>query len=203
LHEPQTDFEVPLVQLVHLMKGGEPVRISKRTGDLVELRDVLDEVGPDAARLTFLLQSIDSPQTFDLDVVASQAMENPVFYVQMAYARLRSIERVAAERKVERIPLSDADLGRLTHERELDVLRVLSTLNDVVTSACVDRTPHRITTWVRDLAGAVHGFYHDCYVLGDGIEPELTQARLWLIEAASIGLAIGLDLLGVRAPESM
>jgi arginyl-tRNA synthetase len=203
LGHDDADFETPLVQLVHLMKSGQPVRISKRTGDLVELRDVLDEVGPDAARLTFLLQSIDSPQTFDLDVVASQAMENPVFYVQMAHARIRSIERVAGERGVERVALADADLSALTHERELEVLRVLSTLPDVLVSACTDRAPHRVTTWVRELAGAVHGFYHDCYVLGDDIPPALTQARLWLVEAAAIGLAIGLDLLGVGAPDSM
>jgi arginyl-tRNA synthetase len=196
-------FQVPLVQLVHLMKSGEPVRISKRTGDIIELGEVLDEVGPDAARLTFLLQSVDSPQTFDLDLVASQAMENPVFYVQMAYARLRSIVRVAGERGVDRAALDTVELDRLGHERELDVLRALATLPEVVAAACADRTPHRITTWVRELAGAVHGFYHDCYVLGDDVPPELTQARLWLVEGATVGLAVGLDLLGVGAPESM
>jgi arginyl-tRNA synthetase len=201
-HDPAT-LEVPIVQLVNLMKGGQPVRLSKRTGDIVELRDVLDEVGPDAARLTFLLQSIDSPQTFDLDLVSSQAMDNPVYYVQMAYARIRSIKRKAAEVGVERQALVQVDRGLLTHGRELDVLRALSTLADVLGAACADRAPHRVTTWVRELAGAVHGFYHDCYVLGDGVSPELTQARMWLVEAAEIGLAIGLGLLGVGAPESM
>jgi arginyl-tRNA synthetase len=196
-------LDVPIVQLVNLMKGGEPVRLSKRTGDIVELREVIDEVGPDAARLTFLLQSIDSPQTFDLDVVSSQAMDNPVFYVQMAYARIRSIKRRAAELGVDRRPLAQVDLDQLGLDRELDLLRALSALPDVLATACADRAPHRVTTWVRELAGAVHGFYHDCYVLGDGIDPELTQARLWLVEAAEIGLAIGLDLLGVGAPESM
>ena len=121
-HDP-AEFEVSIVQLMKLMRGGEAVRISKRTGDIVELREVIDEVGPDAARLTFLLQSIDSPQTFDLDVVTSQAMENPVFYVQMAHARLRSIERRAAEQGVARLALGEVDLGQLAHERELDVLR--------------------------------------------------------------------------------
>jgi arginyl-tRNA synthetase len=185
------------------MRGGEEVRLSKRAGDIIELRDVIDEVGPDAARLTFLLQSIDSPQTFDLEVVASQAMDNPVFYVQMAYARIRSIKRVAVERAVERAPLADVDLTLLTDERELDVLRALSELPETVLLATKDRAPHKITTWVRELAGAFHGFYHDCYVLGEGISPELTQARLWLVEAAETGLAIGLDLLGVSAPEQM
>ena len=119
------------------------------------------------------------------------------------HARIRSIERVAAERGVARVALDDTDLSLLGHDRELEVLRVLSTLPDVLRSACADRTPHRVTTWVRELAGAVHGFYHDCYVLGDEIPPPLTQARLWLVEAAAVGLAIGLDLLGVGAPDSM
>ena len=201
-HDP-AELEVSIVQLVQLMKGGEPVKLSKRAGDIVELRDVLDLVGPDAARLTYLLQSIDSPQTFDIDVVASQAMDNPVFYVQMAYARLRSIQRVAAERGIERVPFAASDPTLLVHERELEVLRTLSVLPEVLAAAAADRTPHRIATWVRELAGTVHGFYHDCHVMGDGVSPELTQARLWLVDAAETGLAIGLDLLGVSAPDSM
>jgi len=101
------------------------------------------------------------------------------------------------------VPFAEVDRSLLVHERELEVLRDLSLLPEVVAAAANDRAPHRITTWVRELAGSVHGFYHDCYVLGDGISPELTQARLWLMEAAEVGLAIGLDLLGVSAPESM
>jgi arginyl-tRNA synthetase len=201
-HDP-AELECAIIQLVNLLKGGQPVRFSKRAGDVVELADVLDEVGPDAARLTYLLQSIDSTQNFDFDLVTSQANENPVFYIQMAYARIQSIFRVAAERGVERAPLADVDLSLLVHERELDVLRALSELPDTVVTAATDRAPHRITTWVRELAGAVHGFYHDCYVMGEGVSPELTQARLQLVEAASVGLAIGLDLLGVSAPDQM
>ena len=121
------------------------MKLSKRTGDIIELRDVLDEMGPDAARLTYLLQSIDTPQTFDFDVVKSEAMENPVFYVQMAYARIRSIKRVAEERGVTRDPLTDVDLSLLTHERELDVLRSLSELPDIVLLAARERAPHKIT----------------------------------------------------------
>jgi arginyl-tRNA synthetase len=201
-HDP-AELDFAIIQLVNLLKGGEPVRFSKRAGDIVELADVLDEVGPDAARLTYLLQSIDSTQTFDYDLVTSQANDNPVFYVQMGYARIQSIFRVAAERGVDRLPLAEVDLSLLTHERELDVLRALSELPDTVVTAAADRAPHRITTWVRELAGAVHGFYHDCYVMGEGVSPELTQARLQLVEGASVGLAIGLDLLGVSAPDQM
>jgi arginyl-tRNA synthetase len=196
-------FEVPIVQLVKLERGGKEVRLSKRTGELVELREVIDEVGPDAARLTFLLQSVDTKQTFDLEVVASQAMENPVFYVQMAHARIAGIARVAGEHGVERLPLGATDLALLTHERELEVLRKLSELPETLAVALADRAPHKITTWVRELADRFHGFYHDCYVIHPDVSAELAQARLWLVESARVGLAIGLDLLGVTAPESM
>jgi arginyl-tRNA synthetase len=201
-HNPD-ELEIILGQLVTLVRGGEEVRLSRRAGTFVTLAEVIDEVGPDAARLTFLLQSIDTKQGFDIDVVRSQAMENPVYYVQYAHARISSIERVADERSVERQPLANVDLSLLTHERELDVLRSLAELPEVVRMACVDRAPHKVTTWVRELAGRFHGFYHDCYVMGTDVPSELTQARLWLVEAARVGLAIGLDLLGVSAPESM
>jgi arginyl-tRNA synthetase len=197
------ELECIITQLVNLTRAGEPVRLSKRAGDIIELRDVVQEVGPDATRLTYLLQSVDSTQTFDLELAKSQAMDNPVYYVQMAYARLRSIGRVAAERGVERVDAEKVDRSLLVHERELDVLRSLSTLPEVVALAATDRAPHRITTWLREHAAAVHGFYHDCYVLGEGISAELTQARLLLVDTAEVGLRIGLDLLGVYAPESM
>lgn len=201
-HDPSL-LEVEIVQMVDLVEDGEPVKISKRSGNLVELRDIVEEVGADAARLTYLLQSLDSRQTVDLAVVASQGMDNPVYYVQMAHARIHGIARRAAEAGVDRGPLDDADLELLVHERELEVLRTLSELPEVLRIACEDRAPHRVTTWVRELAGAFHGFYHDCYVIGDGVDVELSRARLWLVEAARIGLGIGLDVLGVSAPEQL
>ena len=130
-------------------------------------------------------------------------MDNPVYYVQMAYARIRSIQRMAVDRGVERQPFDSVEPSRLTHEREVALLRSLSQLPEVLEAACRERAPHKVTTWVRDLAGAFHGFYHDCYVLHDDNPAELVQARLWLVEAASIGLAIGLDLLGVTAPDRL
>jgi arginyl-tRNA synthetase len=201
-HDPDA-LEVEIVQMVDLLKDGRPMKLSKRAGTIVELRDIVDEVGADAARLTYLLGSIDSRQTIDLAVVASQGMENPVFYVQMAHARIHGITRKATAAGFARGPLAGADLSLLTHERELAVLRTLAALPDLVRLACEDRAPHKVTTWVRELAGAFHGFYHDCYVVGDGVAPELTEARLWLVESARVGLSIGLDLLGVTAPESM
>jgi arginyl-tRNA synthetase len=200
-HRPD-ELEIILGQLVTLLRGGLEVRLSKRSGEMVLLEDLIEAVGPDVARLTFLLQSLDTRQSIDLDLITSQSNENPVFYVQYAHARIHSIGRRAAEAGIERAPFASIDPGLLVHDRELDLLRKLSELPEVVALACADRAPHKVTTWVRELADRFHGFYHDCYVIGD-VPPDLTQARLWLVEAARTGLAIGLDLLGVSAPESM
>ena len=196
-------LEVVVTQLVRLERDGEEVRLSKRTGDLIELRDVIDEVGADAARFTYLLQSMDTAPTFDLAKAAAQVMENPVFYVQMAHARVCSIAARAQADGVERLSIDQVDLSLLVHERELEIMRQLSTLGEVIAAAAEERAPHRMTSWLRDFAAAVHSFYHDCYVVGTGIAPELTQARLVLIDAARVGLAVGLGTLGVSAPESM
>ena len=154
-------------------------------------------------RLTYLLQSVDSPQTVDLDLIVAQSNENPVFYVQMANARIHSISRVAAERKIQRTAAQDVDLSLLVHERELEILRALYLLPEAVELAARDRAPHKITTWVRELAAAVHGFYHDCPVLSEETPDGLRQARWLLADAAGSGLRVGLDLLGVTAPEQM
>ncbi|HEX5615906.1 MAG TPA: arginine--tRNA ligase [Acidimicrobiia bacterium] len=193
--------EILLGQLVKLVRDGVEVKLSKRAGTVVTLADILDEVDPDAARLTFLMQSIDTPLTFDLEVVTAQSMDNPVYYVQMAHARMASIGRRAREHGVTRSPLADVDLGRLDHEREHDLLRAMAQYPDVVTDAALTRAPHKITGWVRDFASRFHGFYHDCRVLTD--DDELTQARLWLGEACRIVLADALSLLGVHAPDEM
>ena len=201
LGHPAGEPEVLLGQLVKLMRGGEPVRISKRAGTVVTLADILDEVDPDVCRLTFLLQGIDTAQTFDLDVVTAQSMENPVYYVQYAHARIASIARQAAARGVTRLPLLDTNLAPLTHERELDLLRALAVFPEIVGEAAALRAPHRVSTWVRDFAARFHGFYRDCRVISD--DAALTQARLWLAEACRLGLAAALAILGVGAPEEM
>jgi arginyl-tRNA synthetase len=203
LGHPPEDLEVVITQMVRLERAGQEVRISKRSGDLITLRELIEEVGADAVRLTYLLQSVDSPQTVDLDLVVRESNENPVFYVQMANARLRSIERVAAERGLRRRPLDEVDLTRLEHDRELELLRQLYVLPEVVELAARERAPHKVATWVRELAAAVHGFYHDCPVLHPDTPEEVRQARWWLTDAAGVGLRVGLGLLGVSAPESM
>jgi arginyl-tRNA synthetase len=192
-------LEIRLGQLVSLAGG----RISKRAGNAVDLDDLVDDIGPDAMRLLSLVNSIDQATTVDLDKVRAESKESPVYYVQMAYARIAGITREAVKRHVTRQPLAQTDLGLLGHERELDVLRALSELPEVVEAACLERAPHKVTTWVRELADRFHGFYHDCYVLHPDVPEPLTQARLWLVEAARVGFAIGLGLLGVTAPERM
>jgi arginyl-tRNA synthetase len=175
--------------------------MSKRTGNIVSLADILDEVDPDVCRLTFLLQGIDTAQTFDLDVVTAQSMENPVYYVQYAHARIASIGRKAVVSKIERLPILDVNLAPLTHERELDLLRALAVYPEIVAEAAGLRAPHRVTTWVRDFAAKFHAFYRDCRVISDDVA--LTQGRLWLAEASRLGLKHALDLLGVHAPDEM
>ncbi len=192
-------LEVKIGQMVSLASG----RMSKRLGNTVDLSELINDIGPDATRLLTLLSSVDAAPTIDLDIIREQSRENPVYYVQYAHARIASIHRVAAERGVERMPLVDVDIALLVHDRELDILRTLVELPDVMVAALEERAPHKVTTWVRELADRFHGFYHDCYVMGEGVSPALTQARLWLVEAVRIGLAIGLDVLGVHAPDSM
>lgn len=201
-HDPDAT-EILLGQLVTVQRGGTELRMGKRQGDFVELAEVLDEVGPDVARLSFLLQSIDTRQVFDLDTVVANSMENPVYYVQYAHARIWSINRKAEEAGIVRARFGEVDLSPIAHERELDLLRLLADLPDVVADACAARAPHKVSNWVRDLAGRFHGFYHDCRVLGEGVPPEVTQARLWLVESVRVGLAVGLELLGATTPESM
>ncbi len=203
LGHDRSDLEIVITQLVNLQRDGREVRLSKRTGEMVELAELVDEVGADAARFTYLLLSVDSPQTFDMDLVASQVNENPVFYVQYAHARIHSVVLRAAAEGIGREPLADSDLSVLVHPRELEILRYLHELPDVVARACQERAPHQVTAWVRDLASAFHGFYHDCRVFGDGMHPSTTQARLWLLEGVRIGLAVAMDLLGVGAPTEM
>ncbi len=198
---PTGEPEVLLGQLVKLERAGQLVRLSRRAGNVITLADILDDVDPDVARLTFLLQGIDTTQTFDLDVVTSQSMENPVYYVQYAHARIASIGRKAAERGISRLPILETSLAPLVHDRELDLLRALEAYPRVLAEAAELRAPHRVTTWVRDFAKSFHGFYRDCRVISD--DAALTQARLWLAEASRLGLANALAILGVHAPDEM
>jgi arginyl-tRNA synthetase len=188
-------------QMVNLVRGGEPVKMSKRAGDYVTFDDLVDEVGKDAARYTMLRFSIDAPLNFDLDAVVRQSMDNPVYYVQYAHARIASVLRTGREQGFEPRPVEQADLGLLTHPTEGALLRQLAGFEELVAVATVQRAPHRLTRYAEDLAASFHRFYGECRVLSD--DPELSSARWWLCVATRQVLANTLALAGVEAPERM
>jgi arginyl-tRNA synthetase len=192
-------FEVALVQLVKVMKGGEEVRMSKRSGEFVTLRDLLEWVGVDATRYFFLMRPGQSPFTFDVDLARKQTDENPIFYVQMAHARMSGIFRVAG-----RTPESASGavaLDALVADEDMELLKKLAVFPDALAKAARVREPHRITDYLEDLARVTHGWYHKCRVLG---EPPATEAaRLALARAARVVLGNGLGLLGLSAPDRM
>ena len=192
-------FEVALVQLVKVMKGGEEVRMSKRSGEFVTLRDLVDWVGVDATRYFFLMRPPQSPFTFDVDLARRQTDENPIFYVQMAHARMSGIFRVA-----ERTPESasgEVSLDALPAPEDMELLKKLAVFPEVVARSARSREPHKVTDYLEDLARISHGWYHKCRVLG---EPPATEAaRLALARAARTVLANGLRLLGLSAPDRM
>jgi len=188
-----------LYQLVTLRRGGDIVRLSKRTGDMVSLGDVLDEIGPDAVRFLLLTRSADSQMDLDLDLAKEQSSENPVYYVQYAHARIASILRYA-----EHIDYSDGDVSLLGHPAELDLIRQMLRFPDVVEKAATGLSPHHLPYYALELAGTFHPFYKQCRVVSSLPEDmPLNKARLKLVAAAKIVLARALSLSGVSAPDSM
>jgi len=190
-----------LYQLVTLKRGGEVVRLSKRTGDIITLREVMEEVGPDAVRFFLVSRAAESQMDFDLDLAKAQSSENPVYYVQYAHARIHSILKVAEERGFN---TQDGDVSLLTHPMELALIRKMLILPEVVESAAVTLSPHHLAPYAQDLAAQFHLFYRDCRVVST--EPEeraLSAARLKLVTAAGLVLARTLHLLGMSAPEHM
>jgi arginyl-tRNA synthetase len=198
LSYPPDFFHVEIVQLVRVMRGGEEVRFSKRSGDFVTLRELFDETGVDAARYFFLMKRGDSQFVFDVDLAKSQTDENPVFYVQMAHARMSGIFRVAAK-SPESVRADGVDLAVLIQPEELELIKELAEFPAVVGRAAAAYEPHRITGYLEGLARIAHAWYHKYRVLG---EPE-EAARLVLARAVQQVLANGLTLLGIGAPERM
>jgi arginyl-tRNA synthetase len=198
---PADALEIPIGQFVNVVRAGEQVRMSKRAGDFVTLEELVDEVGPDVARYHFLRSSMDQTIDFDLDEVVKQSMENPVYYVQYAHARVASILRNADESGFEPGEPQDAALDLLTEPTELELLRRLSELPQVVAEAADLRAPHRLSRYAEDLAGSFHRFYTECRVLG--VREDLGRARYWLAVAAKRVLVNALALLRVSAPERM
>lgn len=195
-------LDIVIYQAVRLLSGGEVVMMSKRAGDVVLLSELIEEVGKDAARFFFLMRSPDSTLDFDLELAKSQSSDNPVYYVQYAHARICSILRKMAEEAGVKVPSArDADLGLLTHDAEIDLMKKLSDLPDVVIEVGQLYEPHRLTRYAQDLAAIFHSFYTECRVMGD--DPALTAARLVLVDSTRIVLANTLRILGISAPERM
>jgi arginyl-tRNA synthetase len=193
--------EFILYQLVHLSRAGEPVRMSKRTGDIVTLDELLDEVGADAARYTLLSRSVDTALDFDIELVKRQTLDNPVYYVQYAHARIASVLSFAGEQGIELRPLEQGRAEELVHETELELLRKIADLPEELAVASRMRAPYRLTRYAEELAAGFHRFYTECRVVSE--DPDLTQARLHLAGAVKQVLANVLGLVGVDAPESM
>ena len=194
-------FHVILVQLVRLTRAGDPVRMGKRSGEFVTLREVVDEVGPDATRFFFLMRRGDSHLEFDLDLATKQSSENPVFYVQYAHARICTLFKKAAAEGLQVPSAAAAALDTLGEAEEQEVVKLLAQFPDVVEDAARELEPHRIVFHLIELAGAFHRFYNRHRVLG--VDQGLSGARLYLAGAVQRVLQIGLGLLGVRAPDAM
>jgi arginyl-tRNA synthetase len=193
--------EIVLYQFVSFLRGGEPVKMSKRAGTFVSLEELIEEVGTDAARFHLLLFSNDRPMNFDIQEVARQSLENPVYYVQYGHARIASILRKAEDEGIARAPIDGVDLSPLSSELELELLRALADAPALLRLAAEQRAPHKLTHAAQELAATFHRFYSTCRVVSD--QPDLTQARLWLVAGTKQVLATFLGLLGVSAPASM
>ncbi|HEU5170259.1 MAG TPA: arginine--tRNA ligase [Gemmatimonadales bacterium] len=198
---PPEFFEVGLIQLVKVVRGGEEVKMSKRSGEFVTLRDLIDEVGTDATRYFFLMRRHDSPLPFDVDLAKKQTDENPVFYVQMAHARLSGIFRTAG--RAPDTVTGELDPAALPAPQDVELLKKLAVLPEVVEKAAREREPHRITAYLEELATLVHGWYHHTRAVGAPEGPATEQARLLLARAARIVLANALSILGISAPDRM
>jgi arginyl-tRNA synthetase len=201
LGHPPEAFEILIVQLVTLLRDGQPVRMSKRRGEFVLMEELLEEVGRDAARFTFLTRRHDSPLEFDLAVAARQSSDNPVYYVQYAHARIRSIARQAAEQGIVAPAGEGADLTALVEPEEQALVKRLLHYPEVVRGAARALEPHRVAFWLQELAGQFHPYYKTHRVIQD--DRRLMLARLALCAAIGRVIANGLELLGVGAPETM
>jgi arginyl-tRNA synthetase len=199
--DPDDTAEFVISQLVSLVRAGQPAKMSKRAGDIATVDDLIDEVGKDPFRYTMLRYSVDAPIEFDVEAVTRQSMDNPVYYVQYAHARISSVLRQGQEIGFTALPAEEADLGLLVHPMEAALLRRLAGYEELVVLAAVQRAPHRLTRYAEDLAAAFHRFYGECRVLTD--DQALSSARWWLVTATRQVLANTLGLIGVDAPERM
>ena len=199
-HQPE-DLEVLLIQMVNLLRDGQPFIMGKRSGNFITLREVIDEVGSDACRFFFLIRRCDSQLDFDLELAKQQNSDNPVYYVQYAHARVCSINRNAAEAGVSQPKQGAVDLSKLQLPEELALAKQLARFQEMIVGAAQNYEPHRVVFYLQDLAAQFHSYYNRQRVLVD--DAATTQARLYLVNCVRIVLANALHLLGVSAPEQM
>lgn len=192
-------LEIQIMQMVRLMQDGVEVKMSKRTGNAITLREIMDEVGIDAARYFLTMRSPDSHFDFDLELAKEKSQDNPIYYAQYAHARICSILKQAKEQGVE--VTADADFSTITNEKAIDLLKKVAEFEPTIESAAENRAPHRLTNYIQDLASAFHKFYNAEKVLTD--DAEKTKAHIALVDAVRITLHNALALVGVSAPESM
>ncbi|MEA4883544.1 MAG: arginine--tRNA ligase [Clostridia bacterium] len=198
---PDGTLEVIILQLVTLMREGQPVKMSKRAGEFITIDDLLEEVPSDAARYFFIMRNTSSHLEFDLDLARAQTMDNPVWYIQYAHARACSIFRQAESTGIEDRSWNEADLSLLASPREEELIRKMAAFPDEVLGAAIERAPSRIARYALELAGLFQSFYTDCRVIGE--DDGLTRSRLALVDAARTVLASVLHVMGVGAPERM
>ncbi len=194
-------FKVDLLQMVTLLRGGEAVKMSKRTGQAVTLAELLEEVGRDAARYFFTSRTLDSQMEFDIDLAKKESSENPVYYIQYANARIVSLLAQAREAGISWKGIAETDFTQLSEECELDLIKKMEGYHELIAQAAKERAPHRIARYAYELAGLFHRFYRECRILGEA--DATIQARLALISAVQSVLVHAMTILGVSAPEHM
>lgn len=190
-----------LVQFVNLLRDGQQVAMSTRSGEFDTLNEVVREVGKDAARYFFLMRNSDSPLDFDLELAKRESTENPVYYVQYAHARVSSILRVAQEQGLDIPGFDDIEIDLLSLPQELTLIKQLLKFSEVIEGSALSLEPHRITVYLNELAGSFHGYYNKNRVITD--DPSMTMARLYLVKMVKIVVKNALGLLGIGAPERM
>lgn len=192
-------LEIQIMQMVRLMQDGQEVKMSKRTGNAITLREIMDEVGVDAARYFLTMRSPDTHFDFDMELAKQESQDNPVYYAQYAHARICSILKQAKEKGVE--PSTDADYSFITNGKAIELMKKIAEFESTIENVAAHRAPHRMTNYIQDLAAHFHKFYNDEKVLTDDLEK--TKALIALIDAVRITLHNALNLVGVTAPESM
>ncbi|HPR87347.1 MAG TPA: arginine--tRNA ligase [bacterium] len=199
LGHPAASFDVSLIQQINLLRGGQVYKMSKRAGQIIEMDELVEEVGRDAARFYFIDRRISQPMDFDIDLAKTQSDENPVYYVQMAHARICNIERYALEQGLQ-VP-AEADTSPLGNALEVQVIKKLLEFPEVIQRTVAKTEPHRVTSYVQELATVFHRFYHENRVVTE--DAALSGARLMLARATRQVLANAFTLLGISAPENM